>query len=318
MPTGHRGDRLLRRHRAVELDLCLRFEPRQPRRLLPLHARRERGDHVHSDLPRCRGGELYLWDGDRQIDEHSSNTASCLNRCAQITRWLTKGKTYTIEVTSDGASTGRYLLALRRTLLLTESTRAPADAPTECRETVTVERGPRFGRNASGVFGWPCHSVAKAGHYARYYTFTLSEARDVRIELYSSQAAGASLYLRGGNLGSGPHMGMSHNPAETAVRARMDGRLPAGTYTIEAVAAGPGDGGIFNIVVKQGPPSWQPPDECVHQISVTRTWTRGHSRRRRGRMGRALLLQCPPRPPCPVVQLHAGSGGYGAVRAVRR
>ena len=110
--------------------------------------------------------ELYLWDGDRLIDQHSSQTASCYGKCARITQWLTAGKTYTIEVTSDGAPTGDYLLALRRTLLFTTSTREPADAPSECRETVVVERSTRFGRNASGTFGWPCHSVAKAGHYA--------------------------------------------------------------------------------------------------------------------------------------------------------
>ena len=212
--------------------------------------------------------ELYLWDGDRLIDQHSSNNAACLNKCARITQWLTAEKTYTIEVTSDGASAGGYLLALRRTLLFTKSTREPADAPTECLTTVDVEQAARFQGNAGGVFGFPCHSVAKAGHYARYYTFTLSEARDVRIELYGSGAAGASLYLRDGNLGSGPHMAESHNPADTAVRARMDGHLPAGTYTVEAVGIGPGDGGIFNIVIKQGPSSWRPPDECVHQITV--------------------------------------------------
>ena len=210
--------------------------------------------------------ELYLWEDYKLVNQHSSALASCHDRCARFIHLLEAGKDYIFEVTSDGAAPGgRYLLSMRPTLAFSEP--APkAVSPAECRETIDDVDSPiRFGGGANGRFAWPCHSVERSGHYARYYTFTLRKDRDVRIELHGSQAAGASMFLREGVYGSGPYLGESHNPDGSA-RARIDGRLLAGTYTIEAVAAGPGDGGLFDVSIKEGPDTPAPPMTCVTSL----------------------------------------------------
>lgn len=128
----------------------------------------------------------------------------------------------------------------------------------------------RFGGSASSAnddFTWPCHSVERAATYARYFSFDIHTARDVRVELFGSQVAEAALSLRPGTAVSGVQVVRSHNPDGPA-RARIDARLEPGTYTVEAAAAGPGNGGTFDLRIEQGPPQWAPPAECRQDINV--------------------------------------------------
>ena len=120
---------------------------------------------------------VYLWEDGRQIRE----TGSSGHKYAEMAWVARAGRTYVLEVTADSPNAnGRYLLAMHGG---GGSTEAPSIA-SGCRQTV------EFGRQAGGVLDWPCYSMDRPGTYARYYTFTIDEARDVRLELYGSQIAG--------------------------------------------------------------------------------------------------------------------------------
>ena len=205
---------------------------------------------------------MYLWEGEQLI----ADTNSVGYSHAEFTNKATLGGVaYTIEVVSDAAEAGRYLLALRGRSMLAQTDFDPegTDAHTAgCRETVD------FDTTTSGELGWPCYSVEQPGSYARYYTFTLSEARSVEVDMWSSQLSGARMYLRHGTKGSGSHLVQSHYPPlpNGGVKARLGGVLAAGTYTIEATAAA-GSTGALQVRIKPGPELWQAPDQCVTDIT---------------------------------------------------
>lgn len=213
--------------------------------------------------------QMYLWEDHRQVREDGSSG----HNYAEMT-WLARaGRTYVLEVTADAPSAGgRYLLAMHN------GDSEPTAPPAECWETVAVEGGGpgarpngwAFGNNAgNNKFEWPCHSVQRPAAYARYFTFTLSEAREVRMELYGSQAAGADMFLRSGTSVSGSHIAESHFPGIGPVRARLDRQLDAGTYTIEAVASSPGNGGHFDVVIKEPPPRFTPTGCLIDLGNIT-------------------------------------------------
>ena len=213
---------------------------------------------------------MYLWEGEQLI----ADTNSTGHSHAEFTNKATVGKAYTIEVVSD-AQAGRYLLALRgRSTLATDDFDPDGtDAHTAgCTETID------FDTTTSGELGWPCYSVEQPGSYARYFTFTLSEARSVQVDMWSSQLAGTRMYLRHGTKGSGSHLVQSHYPPlpNGGVKARLAGVLAAGTYTIEATAAA-GSTGALQVRLKPGPQLWQAPDECVSNIATLTTAWAGFS-----------------------------------------
>ena len=189
---------------------------------------------------------LYLWEDGRQIRE----TGSSGHKFAEMAWVARAGRTYVLEVTADSPNAGsRYLLAMHGGGGTTE---APSIA-SGCRQTV------EFGRQAGGVLDWPCFSKDRPGTYARYYTFTIDQDRDVRLELYGSQIAGADMTLRSDTNGSGPYVIQSHFPGIGPVRARIDKEaLPAGTYTIEVMASSPGNGGHLTLTVRDLPAKFTP------------------------------------------------------------
>ena len=209
--------------------------------------------------------ELYLREDGRLVAQRSSNMySSCYPRCASVYWPVKAGRTYTIEVsTDDPGQTGHYLLALRGSSAAKPSDYDPAGAevsPAECRQTV------QFGKQAGGDWTWPCYSVDRAGRYARYYTFTLGAASDVVVELYSPQVANTHMYLRQGTKGSGDAL-LEAVDADAPVRTRITGNLPAGTYTVEAVATDIGAGGAITLVIKS-PPKYTPAAHCVTDLGT--------------------------------------------------
>ena len=199
----------------------------------------------------------------RQAGKVVASRSSSSGRFALLVDGVVDGTEYTIEVTSPGE--GRYLVSLG-------GSGAAASLPDECRKMVPVvgpgrPNGWAFGNREYGNLEWPCPSVEQAGRYARYYTFTLTKPTDVALELRGAQVAGARMYLRQGTEVSGAHMAESHFPGLGQVRARLDREaLAAGTYTVEVVAARPGDGGGFTLDVKAMPPRWTPPQHCVTNL----------------------------------------------------
>jgi len=220
------------------------------------------------------GEGMYLWENDGRVNRQVREAGSAGYKSAEMWWWARAGRTYVLEVTASRPSAGgRYLLAMHNGGGITE---APSVA-SGCREDLgTTDSGSTF---AGGVLEWPCHSVDRPGSYARYYTFTTAQARDVRLEIAGSELAGASMTLRSGTNGSGPNVIESHFPGIGPVRARIDKEdLPAGTYTVEVVASGPGHGGHLSLVLKDMPPKWTPAAHCVTDLgNVTYVGTQGES-----------------------------------------
>jgi len=222
--------------------------------------------------------ELYLYEGDTLIKQNSSLNWKRNGTYAWIHYSDAKaGVPYTIEVTTDGAGeTGNYLLALRGSsyYLWNDSDFKPEGAPVvmpqgqSCVQDLGTKNSGDL--RGSGVWEWPCHSVEEPGGYARYFTFTLDEAKTIVVEVGSPHTWDAVLYLREGNKGSGNHIAFSDNGhGVRAVDARLEAELEAGTYTIEAAVdvPGNGDGGHFVLYVKEPPPPWTPPAHCVTDVA---------------------------------------------------
>ena len=115
----------------------------------------------------------------------------------------------------------------------------PTDDP--CRQTLS-------GAGASiGMWASDCDSASKLGSYARYYTFTLTEASEVTITLESD--TDPYLYLREGEAKSGDVLHENDDVAPGDTNSRIQVTLVAGTYTIEATTYGVGETGSFTLTV---------------------------------------------------------------------
>ena len=116
-----------------------------------------------------------------------------------------------------------------------------------------------------GTWDSECESTARTGSYARFYTFTLDELKDVAITLES--ALDTYLYVREGE-GTGGHIVHEDNDDDHSVftlasstDSGISGSLESGTYTVEATTFGPGESGSFTLDVKiEGQP---PTTNCI-------------------------------------------------------
>ena len=115
--------------------------------------------------------------------------------------------------------------------------------------------------SVSGEWTDNCESAHKPGHYARYYTFTLSEESDVTITLESDKDAYLYLLSGAGKDGDVAHENDDHatlvNTEECADSSGLGNTdscttksaLAPGTYTIEATTYEAATTGEFTLTV---------------------------------------------------------------------
>ena len=135
----------------------------------------------------------------------------------------------------------------------------PAALPDTCLELISGST------TIYGTWDSECESTARTGSYARFYTFTLDELKDVAITLES--ALDTYLYVREGE-GTGGHIVHEDDDDDHSVFTLVSSTdsgisesLESGTYTIEATTHDPGQSGTFTLDVKiEGQP---PTTDCT-------------------------------------------------------
>ena len=165
--------------------------------------------------------------------------------------------TYTIEATTYGAGeTGSFTLTVSD--LGGDTGTMPGPSDDTCLGTLSVDE------EVMGEWSSSCESTARAGWYARYYSFTLTEGSAVIITLESS--TDPHLFLRAGAAKSGT---VAHENDDivvgTETNSRIQETLVAGTYTIEATTYGAGETGSFTLTVTMPGPS---DDPCLDTLSA--------------------------------------------------
>ena len=98
-----------------------------------------------------------------------------------------------------------------------------------------------------GSWDASCASVSFAGHFAQYYTITVPSSQV--ITLYLGSATNPYLVVHSGSNSSGPVLASDDNSG-AGLDAQVVRTLAAGTYTIEATTASPGQTGTFNVVAR--------------------------------------------------------------------
>ena len=151
------------------------------------------------------------------------------------------------------------------------------------------------GSPVAGSWGADCESQERAGSYARYYQFTLTESADIWVELESDDA-GTALYLReGAGATSGATTANGFNEGEPEYsnrRASIEASLAAGTYTVEAAASAAGQTGSFTLTVGDlGPEGCRAEKVTADGSPVSGTWGDDcESTAREGRQARYYRL----------------------------
>ncbi len=183
------------------------------------------------DLTSEQDTYLYLLAGegtDGAVVEEDDNGGEGTN--SRITRLLPPGS-YTVEAsTYDGGVTGDLALSL---VVLDSSL-------SEC----VSEFAP--GQSTEGTWSPQCPSIHREGAYARYYTFTIDEAAEVRADLGSAVDSYLMLLY-----GAGPYGDVvaEDNDGGEGSNARITAAVPAGTYTLEATTYGVSSEGDFEIAL---------------------------------------------------------------------
>ena len=220
-------------------------------------------------------------DGDTVADNDDIDTANRdLN--SRIVETLAAGD-YTIEATTYNAGrTGTFTLALNSTPVSDTDPPDPPDPDPTPTTPACVAPLPDD-MTVAGNWNTDCTSVVSApsgsgDRYARFYTFTLSEAATVTVTLESSEDT--YLYLREGSERDGTELLCENDDYSTPINGTpcsnidfnlnaqydsgMLASLGAGTYTIEATTYTAGTTGSFTLTVTTVPVSDtttpEPPD----------------------------------------------------------
>ena len=182
------------------------------------------------------------------------------NTNSQITETLAAG-TYTIEATTyDAGATGDFTLTVSGLPAAVEPsptpepTATPEPTPTppadSCVATVSADGA------VSDSWDTECASESRAGSYASYYTFTLTESAEVTITLES--AVDTFLYLREGAGRDGTVLHENDDIVSGNTNSEIQETLSAGTYTIEATTYDSGETGQFTLTVSGLPAVVEP------------------------------------------------------------
>lgn len=199
---------------------------------------------VTIDLESSTDPVLFLLDGAGQTgtviatnDDRTNN-----NRDSRIIQTLAAGA-YTVEATTWAAgATGSFFVTV-------STSSAPTD---ECINSIG------FNTEVSGAWQSKCTSTHREGHYAKYFTFSLSSAREVTIDLES--AADPYLFLLSGSGQTGSVLEINDDISNRDKNSRIVRVLSAGSYTIEATTYEPATTGDFvvSVTVASPPPGSLP------------------------------------------------------------
>jgi len=155
----------------------------------------------------------------------TNDDISFSNKNSRITAVLPAG-TYTIEATTyEAESTGNFVISVSD----------------ECFKSIALNT------DVSGSWVSSCTSTHSDGHYAKYYTFTLSSSKEVTIDLESS--TDPVLFLLSGSGPGGIVLETNDDIGNNNKNSRITAVLSAGTYTIEATTYAAGSGGNFVVSV---------------------------------------------------------------------
>ena len=218
---------------------------------------------------------LYLRSGNARsgtaLNDHQQDDDAGGDRNAQIQETLAAGR-YTIEATTYTAGeTGSFTLTISGLGVAA----GPPGAGT-CDTIALTADG-----DTPGTWTNDCPSTDKAGSYARYYSFELTEQSDVTITVESD--VDSYLYLRSGNARSGTALN-DHQQDDDAGgdrNAQIQETLAAGRYTIEATTYTAGETGSFTLTISglgvaAGPPAT---DTCTEALTAdvakSGTWAAG-------------------------------------------
>ena len=160
------------------------------------------------------------------------------NLNSRLTATLAAG-TYTIEATTyDPRETSDFTLKISGLGGDGET----GTTPDGCGQTITTDG------TTDGIWATGCESAVSGRGYARYYTFTLDQERQVTIDLEST--LDTFLYLRDGEASSGAARHFNDD-VESGVdlNSRISASLAAGTYTIEATTYAASEAGTFTLTV---------------------------------------------------------------------
>ena len=125
----------------------------------------------------------------------------------------------------------------------------------------------------SGSWSSACDSTHRTGRYARFYTFSVSETSDVRIDLTSS--VDTYLFLLSGSGKNGTVLADNDDISGSNRNSRIERELSAGDYTVEATTYNSGNTGNFTLTIQASP---TPPDPCTTSLgTISGTVTRSGS-----------------------------------------
>ena len=211
---------------------------------------------------------LYLREGAGRDGSvlHENDDIVSGNTNSEIQETLSAG-TYTIEATTyDAGATGDFTLTVSglpaavepsptpEPTATPEPTVTPEPTPTppvdSCVETVSADGA------LSGSWDSDCASESRAGSYASYYAFTLSESAEVTITFESS--VDTYLYLREGAGRDGSVLHENDDIVSGNTNSEIQETLSAGTYTIEATTYDAGATGDFTLTVSGLPAAVDP------------------------------------------------------------
>ena len=206
---------------------------------------------------------LYLREGEARSGlplHFNDDVESGLNLNSQISETLAAG-TYTIEATT-------YLAGQAGPFTLTVSGIGGDDgeATDTCGEAVTEDGA------TPGTWASACQSAVSNRGYARYFTFTLDEEREVTIDLESS--VDTFLYLREGEARSGTPLHFNDDVESGVIlNSQISETLAAGTYTIEATTYLAGQAGPFTLTLSGigGDDGGEATDTCGETITADGT-----------------------------------------------
>ncbi len=157
-----------------------------------------------------------------------------------------RGQVTTLHAASAGTYRMRLLARTERAAAVSVALRGDS-APVQTLPLACVQAALPLDTEASATWDAGCASVSRPGHNAQYYTIAVPQDEVITISLGST--TDSYLVLRAGATPNGAFVADNDNngPGTDALIAR---NLPAGTYTIEATTALPGQVGNFTVAAR--------------------------------------------------------------------